>query len=359
MDLFNHHNTASKERREILSREDEPRLSGRLPVFWRDYPGMVILLGATGYMGHAFGKELTQRGIPFRPVSRKELNYDDYRVLRSILQKEKPDFVINAAGFTGKPNVDACENQKGETVAGNVTLAQTVAQACDVAGVKLGFVASGCIYTGAKVRRECGTWAVEDRLTEPLVSELLSKRSDRVAGFSETDEPNFCFEHNNCSFYSGTKALAEKVMAGFPDFYVWRLRIPFDEFDGPRNYLSKVQCYPKVYQNWNSISHRRDLVAACIDTWVQKIPGGVYNVVNPGYISTSEVVEEIQKRLRPAWKPEFWQSDDEFYRFGAITPRSNCILDPGKLLKSGIRIRPLQEALEEALDRWVKADSGV
>jgi len=320
---------------------------------------MVILLGASGYMGQAFGKELSQRAIPFRPISRKEINYADYRALRTALEKDKPEFVINAAGFTGKPNVDACENQRGETIAGNVTLAQTVAQACDAARVRLGYVSSGCIYTGAKVRRECGTWAVEDRLTEPLVSDLLSKRSDRVAGFTETDEPNFCFAHNNCSFYSGTKALAEEVMIGFPDFYVWRLRIPFDEFDGPRNYLSKVRRYAKVYQNWNSISHRGDFVAACLDSWIQKIPGGVYNVVNPGYISTGEVVQKILKRLKSNWKPEFWASDDEFYRFGAITPRSNCILDGTKLFNAGIRIRLLEEALEEALDRWVQADSGV
>jgi len=320
---------------------------------------MVILLGASGYIGQAFGKELKRRGIPFRPVSRKEINYTDYRALQTALKKEKPEFVINAAGFTGKPNVDACENQKGETIAGNVTLAQKVAQACDVAGINLGFVSSGCIYTGAKVRKECGTWAVEDRLTEPLVSELLSNRSDRVAGFTETDEPNFCFAHNNCSFYSGTKALAEEVMAGFPDFYVWRLRIPFDEFDGSRNYLSKVQRYAKVYQNWNSISHRADFATACLDTWLQKIPSGIYNVVNPGYVSTREVVEKIRKRIKPNWKPEFWHSDDEFYRFGAVTPRSNCILDGTKIFNAGIRIRPLGEALEEALDRWIQAESGV
>ena len=314
---------------------------------------MVFLLGATGYIGQAFDKELAQRKIPFRAVYRKELNYADYRVLRAALQKEKPEFVINAAGFTGKPNVDACENQKGETVAGNVTLAQTVAQACDAAGIGLGFVSSGCIYTGAKVRQECGTWAVEDRLTEPLISELLSKRSERAAGFTETDEPNFCFAHNNCSFYSGTKALAEEVMSQFPDFYVWRLRIPFDEFDGSRNYLSKIQRYAKVYQNWNSISHRGDFAAACLDTWLQKIPGGVYNVVNPGYISTREVVQRIQKLLKPAWKVQFWQSDDEFYRFGAVTPRSNCILDTSKILNAGIRIRTADEALEDALGRWL------
>lgn len=319
---------------------------------------MVFLLGASGYIGQAFADELSRRKIPFNPVSRARLDYTNFRTLRAALLKDKPEFVVNAAGFTGKPNVDACENQRGETVAGNVTLAQTVAQACDSAGVGLGFVSSGCIYTGAKVRQESGAWAVEDRLTEPLVSELLAKRSDRVAGFAEGDEPNFCFGHNNCSFYSGTKALAEEVMTGFPDFYVWRLRIPFDEFDGNRNYLSKVQRYAKVYQNWNSVSHRRDFAAACLDTWIQKVPGGVYNVVNPGYVSTREVVEKIQKRLKPGWTPVFWQSDDEFYRFGAVTQRSNCILDTTKIVKAGIRIRPVGEALDEALARWIPEKKG-
>ena len=320
--------------------------------------GMIFLLGASGYIGEAFASELSRRKIAFKPISRKSLDYTNFRTLLGALRREKPAFVINAAGFTGKPNVDACENQRGETVAGNVTLAQTVAQACDAAGVPLGFVSSGCIYTGAKVRQESGAWAVEDRLTEPLISELLAKRSDRVAGFSEGDEPNFCFAHNNCSFYSGTKALAEEVMAGFPDFYVWRLRIPFDEFDGHRNYLSKVQRYAKVYQNWNSVSHRRDFAAACLDSWLQKIPGGIYNVVNPGYVSTREVVGKIGEKLKPGWNPAFWGNDDEFYRFGAVTPRSNCILDTTKILKAGIRIRPVGEALEEALAQWAPEKKG-
>jgi dTDP-4-dehydrorhamnose reductase len=117
---------------------------------------MIYLLGASGYIGQAFEKELSDRKIPFTPLSRGQLDYTNFRILRGALLKTKPDFVINSAGFTGKPNVDACENQKGETVAGNVTLAQTVAQACDGLGIGLGYVASGCIYTGAKVRKECG-----------------------------------------------------------------------------------------------------------------------------------------------------------------------------------------------------------
>ena len=313
---------------------------------------MIWILGASGYIGQAFVTEAKKRKLDYRAVSRQDLDYTDFRTFLLALKKGKPDFVINAAGFTGKPNVDACENQKGETVAGNVTLAQAVATACDVAGIRLGFVSSGCIYTGAKVQLECGTWAVENNLTDPLVTELLSKRSDRVAGFSESDAPNFCFGHNNCSFYSGTKALADEVMAGFPNFYVWRLRIPFDEFDNHRNYLSKVQRYAKVYQNWNSVTHRGDFAAASIDLWQKNCPSGTYNITNPGYISTREVVRKVQGYLQKNWAPEYWLNDDEFYRFGASTPRSNCILDSSKLLHAPVQMRSADEALEDALLKW-------
>jgi len=313
---------------------------------------MIWILGASGYIGEALVAEARRQKLPFRPVARHELDYADFRTFVTALRKDKPDFVINAGGFTGKPNVDACEKFKAETIAGNVTLALTVAQACDVAGTRLGTVSSGCIYTGAKIQRQDGSWAVEDRLTEPLISELLEKRSDRVCGFSEEDDPNFTFEHNNCSFYSGTKAVAEGALRAFPDFYVWRLRIPFDENDGPRNYLTKVQRYPRVYQNWNSLSHRGDFAKACFTFFSDKIPGGIYNMTNPGYVSTREVAAMIQKRRNSSWKPDFWAGDDEFYRFGATTPRSNCLLDVRKAQKNRISIRSLNEALVESLDRW-------
>ena len=315
---------------------------------------MIMLLGSRGYMGSAFSDELEKRKIEFQPISRKKINYESFSVLRELLCKMKPALVIHAAGFTGKPNVDECEKQREETIQGNISLAQTVAQACDVAGVKLGFVSSGCIYTGVKVVGKDDSMGVEDRLITPSVAELLKKRSDQIRGFTEEDEPNFTFRHNNCSFYSGTKAIAERLVAEFPDAYIWRLRIPFDEQDSARNYLSKLQRYKKLYDNWNSISHRKDYVAACLDSWAKEIPGGIYNITNPGFISTREVAAMIEKKLQPRWSPEFWEDDDEFYRFGAITPRSNCILDPQKIIDAGIRIRPVEEAIEDSLNRWKK-----
>jgi hypothetical protein len=69
-------------------------------------------------------------------------------VLRAALQRDRPEFLINAAGYTGKPNVDACELHKAECLLGNAVLPGIVAQACEEAGVPWGHVSSGCIYTG-------------------------------------------------------------------------------------------------------------------------------------------------------------------------------------------------------------------
>ena len=131
-----------------------------------------------------------------------------------------------------------------------------------------------------------------------------------------------------------------------------RLRIPFDEQDSPRNFLSKIQRYPRVYDNTNSLSHRMDFVNATIDLWQKHAPFGVYNATNPGFVTTREVVQKIRDKLLPNRKFEFWENDEEFYRVAAKTPRSNCILDSTKLLNAGIKMRPVEAALDDALKNW-------
>src|SRR5437667_115775 len=83
--------------------------------------------------------------------------------------------------------------------------------------------------------------------------------------------------------------------------------------------LSKVQRYPKVYDNLNSISHRGEFASACLDLWKRRAPFGIYNITNPGFVTTRHVVELVEKILRPERKFEFWRSDEEFYRVAAKT----------------------------------------
>jgi dTDP-4-dehydrorhamnose reductase len=312
---------------------------------------MILLLGATGYIGEAFARELRERNEKFTALSRREADYTKFDVLLKYLQSTKPSFVVNAAGYTGKPNVDACEIARADTLQGNTLLPQTIAQACAATGTPWGHVSSGCIFAGAKIAIH-GKVTVEKDLTRSDLKSLVAKNPAAIHGFVETDEPNFSFRQPPCSFYSGTKALAEEAIAGIGQSYIWRLRIPFDEFDNPRNYLSKVQRYPKVYDNVNSISHRADFVRACLDLWKLRAPFGIYNVTNPGFVTTREVVEQIERVLKPAKKFEFWESDEEFYRVAAKTPRSNCVMDASKLLAAGVKIRPVGEALAHSLKNW-------
>jgi dTDP-4-dehydrorhamnose reductase len=317
---------------------------------------MTLLLGASGYVGQAFAAELRRRHRGFTPLARREVDYTRFDVLLAHLRETRPVLVINCAGYTGKPNVDACEEAKADTLAGNTLLAQTVAQACAAANVPWAQISSGCIYNGAKITGPHGS-RVEPDLTQPEVRRLLETDRAGLTGFKETDEPNFSFRRPPCSFYSGTKALAEEAIAGLPNGYLWRLRIPFDEFDNARNYLTKLQRYPKVYDNVNSLSHRADFARACLDLWERRAPFGIYNVTNPGFVTAREVVALIERHLKPARRFEFWADDAEFYRVAVKTPRSNCVLDVSKLLATGVPLRPVDEALESALKSWQIAAS--
>jgi dTDP-4-dehydrorhamnose reductase len=289
---------------------------------------MIYLLGGSGYVGSAYQALLQRKGLPFRNVRRADLDYTNLAALTELLRREKPAFLINAAGYTGKPNVDACELHKTECLLGNAVLPGIVAQACADAGVPWGQVSSGCIFNGA--------------------------RSDG-AGFTEADTPNFTFRTNHCSFYSGTKALGEEVLSGFPSVYVWRLRIPFNELDGPRNYLSKLMRYARLLDATNSISQLDEFVAATFACWEQRVPCGTYNVTNPGRVTAREIVALIQKTGVSSKNFDFFRDEAEFMQAAAKAPRSNCVMDSGKLAATGIRLTEVHEAVERDLRRWVKA----
>lgn len=286
---------------------------------------MIYLLGGSGYVGQAYQALLTQKGIPFRNLRRAELDYTDVTTLTAALNEDRPEFLINAAGYTGKPNVDACEDDKAECLFGNAVLPGRIAAACRAAGIPWGHVSSGCIYTGS--RPDGG-------------------------GFTEDDTPNFSFRTNNCSFYSGTKALGEEALQGEKNVYIWRLRIPFDHRDGPRNYLTKLMRYQRLLEAENSISQLHEFVAATFACWEKKVPFGTYNVTNPGHITTREVVAMICASGVSDKDFEFFNSESEFMQIAAKTPRSNCTMDSGKLAAAGIQMTPVREAIKSALADW-------
>jgi nucleoside-diphosphate-sugar epimerase len=309
---------------------------------------MILLLGSTGYVGKEFERILLKRNLKFTTMSRNQIDYTSRLKLEEFLRLVRPAFIINAAGFTGKPNVDACELQKEETMRGNVDFPKMLALVCSELRIPWGHVSSGCIFSGCLVEQE-GRWMPEKNMNQDYIRKIALHEPSRLKGFDESFSPNFCFNDGPCSYYSGTKALGEDVIKGTGDHYVWRLRIPFNEINNPRNYLTKIQTYTKVYDNLNSLSHLEDFVNACIDCWIKRVPYGTYNVTNPGFVSTRQVVNMIKEILKPNRDFVFWESDEEFYRLGAKALRSNCILSSTKLLGVGISMRSVENAISDSL----------
>ncbi|MCF3652123.1 sugar nucleotide-binding protein [Synoicihabitans lomoniglobus] len=289
---------------------------------------MIYLLGGSGYVGQAYQDLLTRKNIPFKNLRRADLDYTQVDKLTAALQADRPEFLINAAGYTGKPNVDACETDKAECLFGNAVLPGRIAAACAAADVPWGHVSSGCIYTGS---RPDGT------------------------GFTEEDTPNFSFRTDNCSFYSGTKALGEETLVGVDNVYIWRLRIPFDHRDNPRNYITKLLRYQRLLEAENSISQLHEFVEATFACWEKRIPFGTYNVTNPGHITTREVVDLIKESGVCTKDFDFFADEDEFMQIAAKTPRSNCVMTSAKLAAAGIEMTEVHDALRQALSEWVPA----
>ncbi len=289
---------------------------------------MIYLLGGTGYIGQAFQRHLSRHAIPHRAIRRAELDYSDPARLLAALHADRVTFLVNASGFTGKPNVDACEHQKAECLFGNAVLPARIAEACASARIPWGHLSSGCIYQGS--------------------------RPDG-SGFTELDPPNFSFRASPCSFYSGTKALGEEVLAGYPDVYQWRIRIPFDHIDNPRNYLTKLIRYARLLDARNSLTHLSEFVPAALDFARLRPAPGLYNFTNPGSITTREITALLASTGVCDKHYDYFADEAEFMRTAAATPRSNCVLDSAKLAAAGIVLAPVHDAVRAALQNWQPA----
>jgi dTDP-4-dehydrorhamnose reductase len=311
---------------------------------------MILLLGASGYIGRTFASELRRRGHSFIPLTRPAFDYSRFDFLFDYLRTMKPVFLINAASYSGTAHGSAGTGEREKMMAANTILPQMIARICSMTKTPWGHVSTGDIYSGAKVLED-GTLRVETDLSRPVLRELFEKDPEKFHGYTETDEPNLSFRNTPLNFYSGTKALAEEAIREIGQSYIWRPRRLFNERDEPCNLLHRLQQQAVVYDHINSMSHLEDFVKAALDLWEIRAPFGIYNVINPGAVTTRQLLEGLQRVLKPLLRFKLAPPDEDPARAGSAAPQSNCILDAAKLLKTGVRIRPLSEAVRDSLDR--------
>lgn len=262
-----------------------------------------ILILGKGYVGTNLMKHLSKKFDDVYLMGSSDLNYHDSHELTKFLLNANIRTVINCSGFTGRPNVDEAESRKEECWRLNVTSPLAVNQACNRVDVRYIHISSGCIYTGYD------HW------------------------FNETDKPNFGL-FDDSSFYSKTKHAFE-LMSRHLSNKIIRVRMPIcNDLDNPRNYLKKIMEYPNLINYVNSKTYLPELcgfIEALLKSDVLWRGQDIYNVVNGGPLSTTSVVDHLNRMNEGNWKmlnPKWVGIED----LKITAPRSNCVLDNSKAL---------------------------
>jgi UDP-glucose 4,6-dehydratase len=110
--------------------------------------------------------------------------------------------------------------------------------------------------------------------------------------------------------------------------------------------------YERLLNATNSLSQLDEFAKICLECWRRRCEYGIYNVVNTGCVTTTQIVSMLQTHIAIGKRFEYFESEEEFLRLAAIAPRSNCVLDNAKLRATGIPVRSIEEALLDAIQRW-------
>lgn len=252
---------------------------------------MKVLVVGRGWTGKKVFAELQSRNIDAELVSSANAF--------QTVDNGNYNWVVNCAGVTGSPNVDACESDEINTMAGNavfpVLLQRRVAK-------KARFMhwSSGCIYQGA------------------------------IDSVDAT--PNFFG-----SIYSISKGLSDTYLKN--NSVVLRIRMPFSSVLEDKNLISKIANYAsagKLYDTGNnSMTDHDEAVKISVDMLTENIDDGPYNLVNAGTLNMHEIAQIMNLNV-------VWRTEEEF-KASIRCERSTCVIPADS------RMRSLDLAFREAV----------
>lgn len=233
----------------------DPQAFGHLPL---------LVTGATGTLGQAFGRICTVRGLSHVVTDRAALDVTDAASIDEALDRLHPWAVINTAGFVRVPDA---EHQQDDCFRINTTGAELLAAACHRRGIPFVTFSSDLVFDG-----QLGRPYLEPDPTSPAT----------VYGRSKADA-----EHRVMTI--DPRALIIRTSAFFG---------PWDRYNFLHDTLGRLHRGEEVHASDNSMvspTYVPDLVHATLDLLLDG-EQGIWHLANEGSVSWHGLAQDIASR---------------------------------------------------------------
>lgn len=277
---------------------------------------MKILVLGKGYIG-TYIASFQDTTHEITHLGKSDLDYSNPTIFKPFLKGSKFDWIVNCSGYTGKPNVDSCEEDKENCYHFNVTVPLYLTKTANELKIPIVHIGSGCIFSG------------------------YSKK------YTETDQSDFGADAYDSSFYSKTKDAFEKLSSDL-DRYILRIRIPFNGVVEPKNYLYKLLHYDNLISMQNSVTCVDDLVKFVYKFIEKQPPLGIYNVTNTGSIDARTIVSMLRENNLDNVKWKFIDIEEANFKVA----RSNCILSTDKIKKLGLELPNVNTSIISCVEAY-------
>jgi dTDP-4-dehydrorhamnose reductase len=214
----------------------------------------LLIVGARGTLGQAFGKACALRGLTYVLVRRDEVELSDRASVRAALERWRPWAVVNAAGYVRVDDAETDPRQWRD----NAIAPAVLARACERAGIPSLSFSSDLVFDG-EARRP----------------------------YRERDTPR------PLNAYGAAKARAERALSRMTRALVIRTSAFFGPWDD-HNFLTvglrRIQCgqpWPAIHDQVVSPAYVPDLVQASLDLLIDD-EAGIWHVANRSALSWHE-----------------------------------------------------------------------
>lgn len=270
----------------------------------------VLITGAGGQLGQTFVRELKKKKVSVLGLRKNDLNIADFKKVKRVIEKFKPDFVVNCAAYN---NVDKTENDWRTAFLVNGIAVRNLSLAANENNCVLIHYSTDYVFDGQK-----------------------------NSPYTIADNPN------PLNKYGESKLLSEKFVQNFSKkYYLIRVSSVFGEnkkASFPLKLISWARDKKKIKIAKDQVfspSFTEDIVKATL-ALIKTKQFGLYHMTNSGFCSRYEWAKYILTKLK--WRGKVLPAKAEDFNLEAKRPKFS-VLDNF----------PLENMIGYSLPSWQKA----